>query len=183
MAKTGIFKVLASSDSVLVLASVGDDDGGWLLGHVFNAAIALVQEVDFLLETLDFKLGVAGFEFARSHTTFEIFQFLDLAIDSFDVSQGAANPANCDVGHFDRFGSGFGRVFELFLGADEENLLAVSCDFSEFRKGFLRELRRFFRGVNNVLPWRLLWMYGVTSSGASGWFLRDRSGRLLQAGL
>ena len=47
-------------DSVLVLASVGDDDGGWLLGHVFNAAIALVQEVDFLLETLDFKLGVAG---------------------------------------------------------------------------------------------------------------------------
>lgn len=51
-------------DGVLVFVGVEDDEGGGLLGHILDTAVALVQEINLLLETLHLELVVATLELA-----------------------------------------------------------------------------------------------------------------------
>lgn len=49
------------ANGVFVLNGIDDNDGGWLFGHILDATVALVEEIDFFLKTLNFELGIAIF--------------------------------------------------------------------------------------------------------------------------
>ena len=103
-----------------------------------------------LLEALDFEFGVAGFEFARGHAAFEVFEFANLAVDGLDISQGATDPADGNIGHLDGFGGSFDEVFELFFGADEEDFFAAFGDVGNFGEEFFESLDGFVK-VNKMV--------------------------------
>ena len=127
-----------------------DDKSGGLFGHILDAAIAFVQEVDLLLEALDFEFGVAGFELARGHTALEVFELADLAVDGLDVGEGAADPTNGDVGHLDGLGGRFDEVLELLLCADEEDFLAALDEVGNLGEELLESFDGFVE-VNEVV--------------------------------
>ena len=122
-------------DGVAVDDRVGDEEDARFALEFFDAAVAGVEEVDFLLEALDFEFTVAVFEFAGIHATLEGVEFFDLGVDGFDVCECAADPALGDVRLADRFGGNFYDVFELFFSANEEDFLSFCDGVGDDREG------------------------------------------------
>ena len=101
------------------------------------------------MEALNFELRIAGFEFTSLHAAFEVFNLLDLAVNGFDVSESTTDPTFGDVWHVDRFSGFFNDGFELLLGANEKNFLAVFSDFLGKSESFFEASYGLFK-INNV---------------------------------
>ena len=54
--KDGDAEGISFFNSILILDGIGDEDSGGLFHHFLDAAVAFVEKIDFLLETLDFEL-------------------------------------------------------------------------------------------------------------------------------
>ena len=124
------------SDGVALLARVNDEQSAGELLHLLDAAEVLLELGDLAFKLDDFLLGKHCEGAVLLHLA-QLGKTVDTGAHGLEVGQHATEPTGVDIVLINSFRFFLDSVLRLLLGADKQDVLAVSREITDEVVGFL----------------------------------------------